>query len=310
MAMTDDGISKRRIDDIDRILRGFGAYLQLERGLADNTRESYLFDIAKFLEFLKRENQTLRSVTDESLQAFVADLHDLGIAPRSQARIISGLKSFFKYLKAENYLDEDPTINLESPQTGRHLPEVLTVEQIDMLIDEIDKSTPEGRRNNAIIEVMYGCGLRVSELVNLEINKLFFDDGYIVVTGKGSKERIVPISDVAIDLVNSYMDERAQLDVVAGEENVLFLNRRGHRLTRQMIFTIIKRLARQAGITKEISPHTLRHSFATHLLEGGANLRAIQQMLGHESIATTEIYLHLDTSNLRREILEHHPRNL
>lgn len=301
---------KRRIDDIDRILRGFGAYLQLERGLADNTRESYLFDIAKFIEFLKRENQTLRSVTDESLQAFVADLHDLGIAPRSQARIISGLKSFFKYLKAENYIDEDPTINLESPQTGRHLPEVLTVEQIDMLIDEIDKSTPEGRRNNAIIEVMYGCGLRVSELVNLEINKLFFDEGYIVVTGKGSKERIVPISDVAIDLVNSYMLERAQLDVVAGEENVLFLNRRGHRLTRQMIFTIIKRLARQAGITKEISPHTLRHSFATHLLEGGANLRAIQQMLGHESIATTEIYLHLDTSNLRREILEYHPRNL
>lgn len=301
---------KRRIDDIDRILRGFGAYLQLERGLADNTRESYLFDIAKFIEFLKRESQTLRSVTDESLQAFVADLHDLGIAPRSQARIISGLKSFFKYLKAENYIDEDPTINLESPQTGRHLPEVLTVEQIDMLIDEIDKSTPEGRRNNAIIEVMYGCGLRVSELVNLEINKLFFDDGYIVVTGKGSKERIVPISDVAIELVNSYMLERAQLDVVAGEENVLFLNRRGHRLTRQMIFTIIKRLARQAGIAKEISPHTLRHSFATHLLEGGANLRAIQQMLGHESIATTEIYLHLDTSNLRREILEHHPRNI
>ena len=310
MALTEDNNSKRRIDDIDRLLRGFGAYLQLERGLSDNTRESYLFDIAKFLDFLKRENQILRSVTDQSLQAFVADLHDLGIAPRSQARIISGLKSFFKYLKAENYIDEDPTLNLESPQTGRHLPEVLTVEQIDMLIDEIDKSTPEGRRNNAIIEVMYGCGLRVSELVNLEINKLYFDDGYIVVTGKGSKERIVPISDVAIELVNEYMTERAQLDVVAGEENVLFLNRRGHRLTRQMIFTIIKRLARQAGIKKEISPHTLRHSFATHLLEGGANLRAIQQMLGHESIATTEIYLHLDTSNLRREILQHHPRNL
>ena len=310
MALTEDNNSKRRIDDIDRLLRGFGAYLQLERGLSDNTRESYLFDIAKFLDFLKRENQMLRSVTDQSLQAFVADLHDLGIAPRSQARIISGLKSFFKYLKAENYIDEDPTLNLESPQTGRHLPEVLTVEQIDMLIDEIDKSTPEGRRNNAIIEVMYGCGLRVSELVNLEINKLYFDDGYIVVTGKGSKERIVPISDVAIELVNEYMTERAQLDVVAGEENVLFLNRRGHRLTRKMIFTIIKRLARQAGIKKEISPHTLRHSFATHLLEGGANLRAIQQMLGHESIATTEIYLHLDTSNLRREILQHHPRNL
>lgn len=310
MALTEDNDSKRRIDDIDRLLRGFGAYLQLERGLSDNTRESYLFDIAKFLDFLKRENQMLRSVTDQSLQAFVADLHDLGIAPRSQARIISGLKSFFKYLKAENYIDEDPTLNLESPQTGRHLPEVLTVEQIDMLIDEIDKSTPEGRRNNAIIEVMYGCGLRVSELVNLEINKLYFDDGYIVVTGKGSKERIVPISDVAIELVNEYMTERAQLDVIAGEENVLFLNRRGHRLTRQMIFTIIKRLARQAGIKKEISPHTLRHSFATHLLEGGANLRAIQQMLGHESIATTEIYLHLDTSNLRREILQHHPRNL
>ncbi|MDE5572854.1 MAG: tyrosine-type recombinase/integrase, partial [Muribaculaceae bacterium] len=217
MALDND--SKRRIDDIDRLMRGFGAYLQLERGLSDNTRESYLFDISKFLDFLKRENQMLRSVTDQSLQAFVADLHDLGIAPRSQARIISGLKSFFKYLKAENYIDEDPTINLESPQTGRHLPEVLTVEQIDMLIDEIDKSTPEGRRNNAIIEVMYGCGLRVSELVNLEINKLYFDEGYIVVTGKGSKERIVPISDVAIDLVNEYMTERAQLDVVAGEEN-------------------------------------------------------------------------------------------
>lgn len=299
----------RAITDIQRILQAYTAYLQLERGLSDNTRESYLFDITKFIDFLSREGIALRDVSLDTLTNFVADLHDLGIAPRSQTRIISGLKSFFKFLKTEDYLDENPALLLAAPLTGRHLPEVLTVEEIDEMIDCIDLTTPEGRRNRAIIETLYGCGLRVSELVDLEINKLFLADGYIVVSGKGSKERIVPISPVAADLITDYLPERNQMDVKPGEENVVFLNRRGHRLTRQMIFTIIRRLAALAGIRKVISPHTLRHSFATHLLEGGANLRAIQQMLGHESIATTEIYLHLDTTHLREEIIMYHPRN-
>lgn len=299
----------REIIDIDRLLKSFQGYLQLERGLADNSRESYMFDITKFIDFLSREMIRLRDVTPEILHNFVADLHDLGISPRSQARIISGLKAFFKFLTAEGYIEENPSLLLQSPQTGRHLPEVLTVEEIDSMIECIDLSTPEGRRNRAIIETMYGCGLRVSELVDLEINKLFFDDGYIVVKGKGNKERIVPVSPVSVDLIRDYLPERNMLDIEAGEENVVFLNRRGHRLTRQMIFTIVKRLASLAGIKKTISPHTLRHSFATHLLEGGANLRAIQQMLGHESIATTEIYLHLDSTRLRDEIIMYHPRN-
>lgn len=299
----------REIIDIDRLLKSFQGYLQLERGLADNSRESYMFDITKFIDFLSREMIRLRDVTPEILHNFVADLHDLGISPRSQARIISGLKAFFKFLTAEGYIEENPSLLLQSPQTGRHLPEVLTVEEIDSMIECIDLSTPEGRRNRAIIETMYGCGLRVSELVDLEINKLFFDDGYIVVKGKGNKERIVPVSPVSVDLIRDYLPERNMLDIEAGEENIVFLNRRGHRLTRQMIFTIVKRLASLAGIKKTISPHTLRHSFATHLLEGGANLRAIQQMLGHESIATTEIYLHLDSTRLRDEIIMYHPRN-
>lgn len=299
----------REIIDIDRLLKSFQGYLQLERGLADNSRESYMFDITKFIDFLSREMIRLRDVTPEILHNFVADLHDLCISPRSQARIISGLKAFFKFLTAEGYIEENPSLLLQSPQTGRHLPEVLTVEEIDSMIECIDLSTPEGRRNRAIIETMYGCGLRVSELVDLEINKLFFDDGYIVVKGKGNKERIVPVSPVSVDLIRDYLPERNMLDIEAGEENVVFLNRRGHRLTRQMIFTIVKRLASLAGIKKTISPHTLRHSFATHLLEGGANLRAIQQMLGHESIATTEIYLHLDSTRLRDEIIMYHPRN-
>lgn len=299
----------REIIDIDRLLKSFQGYLQLERGLADNSRESYMFDITKFIDFLSREMIRLHDVTPEILHNFVADLHDLCISPRSQARIISGLKAFFKFLTAEGYIEENPSLLLQSPQTGRHLPEVLTVEEIDSMIECIDLSTPEGRRNRAIIETMYGCGLRVSELVDLEINKLFFDDGYIVVKGKGNKERIVPVSPVSVDLIRDYLPERNMLDIEAGEENVVFLNRRGHRLTRQMIFTIVKRLASLAGIKKTISPHTLRHSFATHLLEGGANLRAIQQMLGHESIATTEIYLHLDSTRLRDEIIMYHPRN-
>ncbi len=300
----------REINDVDRVVKAFAAYIGLERGLSENTRVSYLFDIEKFIAYLAQGGIMLRDVTPEVLQEFIAALHDLGIAPRSQARIISGLKSFFRFLCLDNYLDINPTLKLETPRMGKHLPEVLTVDEIDAMIAAIDLSTPEGRRNRAIMETIYGCGLRVSELVNLEIGKLFLNDGYLVVDGKGNKQRLVPVSQIAADEITDYLVERANLDIKPGEENIVFLNRRGHRLTRQMIFTIVRRLASLAGIRKEISPHTLRHSFATHLLEGGANLRAIQQMLGHESIATTEIYLHLDSTRLREEIIMHHPRNL
>lgn len=299
----------RRIDDIAKLVDGYKAYLMLERGLSKNTLGSYEDDVNKIIRFLADEKIALRDVTLEVLQSFVAQLHDLEISPRSQARIISGVKSFFKYLKIEDYIEENPTLLLEAPRMGMHLPEILSVEEIDNMISCIDMSKPEGQRNRAIIETLYGCGLRVSELVDLEISKLFFEEGYIVVKGKGSKERMVPISEVAVEEIKHYLDERKHLDVVTGEDNILFLSYRGRRLSRVMIFYIIKKLAALAGITREISPHTLRHSFATHLLEGGANLRAIQQMLGHESISTTEIYIHIDRTRLREEILRFHPRN-
>lgn len=302
MAMT------RVISDIEKVLDGYAAYIGLERGLSQNTVIGYRFDIEKFINYLKDSGTALRDVTLPILQQFVADMHDVGISPRSQARIVSGLKSFFKYLVMAGYTEENPSIMLETPNIGLHLPEVLTLEEIDRLENEIDTSTTEGVRNYAIIETLYGCGLRVSELVNLEISRVFLKDKYLMVNGKGSKERIVPMSDMVIDLISDYLKVRGDV-IKPGEENVLYLSRRGTRLTRQMIFTIIKRLATQAGIKKTISPHTLRHSFATHLLEGGANLRAIQQMLGHETIATTEIYLHIDSTRLKEEILLHHPRN-
>lgn len=298
----------RVISDIEKVLDGYAAYIGLERGLSQNTVIGYRFDIEKFINYLKDSGTALRDVTLPILQQFVADMHDVGISPRSQARIVSGLKSFFKYLVMASYTEENPSIMLETPNIGLHLPEVLTLEEIDRLENEIDTSTTEGVRNYAIIETLYGCGLRVSELVNLEISRVFLKDKYLMVNGKGSKERIVPMSDMVIDLISDYLKVRGEV-IKPGEENVLYLSRRGTRLTRQMIFTIIKRLATQAGIKKTISPHTLRHSFATHLLEGGANLRAIQQMLGHETIATTEIYLHIDSTRLKEEILLHHPRN-
>lgn len=298
----------RVISDIEKVLDGYAAYIGLERGLSQNTVIGYRFDIEKFINYLKDSGTALRDVTLPILQQFVADMHDVGISPRSQARIVSGLKSFFKYLVMASYMEENPSIMLETPNIGLHLPEVLTLEEIDRLENEIDTSTTEGVRNYAIIETLYGCGLRVSELVNLEISRVFLKDKYLMVNGKGSKERIVPMSDMVIDLISDYLKVRGEI-IKPGEENVLYLSRRGTRLTRQMIFTIIKRLATQAGIKKTISPHTLRHSFATHLLEGGANLRAIQQMLGHETIATTEIYLHIDSTRLKEEILLHHPRN-
>lgn len=298
----------RVISDIEKILDGYAAYIGLERGLSQNTVIGYRFDIEKFINYLKDSGTALRDVTLPVLQQFVADMHDVGISPRSQARIVSGLKSFFKYLVMAGYTEENPSIMLETPNIGLHLPEVLTLEEIDRLENEIDTSTTEGIRNYAIIETLYGCGLRVSELVNLEISRVFLKDKYLMVNGKGSKERIVPMSDMVIDLISDYLKVRGEV-IKPGEENILYLSRRGTRLTRQMIFTIIRRLAAQAGIKKTISPHTLRHSFATHLLEGGANLRAIQQMLGHETIATTEIYLHIDSTRLKEEILLHHPRN-
>lgn len=299
----------RSIDSIAAVIDAYEAYLILERGLSDNTREAYVRDVGKLVRYLETEKVTLRDVTTDTLRAFAADLFDLGISPRTQARIVSGIKSFFRFMKLEGYLDSNPSLLLESPALRRHLPEVLRVDEIDAMIGAIDMEKAEGQRNRAIMETLYGCGLRVSELINLEISKLYFDEQFIMVHGKGDKERIVPISPQAIREIKDYLPDRALLPVKRGEENILFLNRRGHRLTRVMIFYIIKQLAEAAGIRKEVSPHTLRHSFATHLLEGGANLRAIQQMLGHEDISTTEIYLHIDRSMLRAEILAHHPRN-
>ncbi len=300
----------RNIHDIDDVLRRYMAYLRLERGLSENTEESYSYDIAKFLDFLQGRKSIVEIEADD-LHEFVCFLQDLGVSVATQARIISGIKSFYKFLKIEGFIDNNPTVLLESPQKGRKLPTVLTVEEIDAVIECIDMSKPEGLRNRAIIETLYGCGLRVSELVELRISNIYADEGYIIVIGKGDKQRIVPISQVALDLIKEYcMNERANLSIKRGEEDFIFLNRRGSRLSRVMIFYIIKDLCELAGIKKNVSPHTLRHSFATHLLEGGANLRAIQQMLGHESITTTEIYVHIDRSFLREEILNHHPRNM
>lgn len=299
----------RSIDDIGKTLDSYHAYMLLEKGLSSNTLSSYNDDVAKYLSYIADRRITLRETSPEILHAFLADLHDLGIAPATQARIISGLKSFFKFLKMEGYIDENPTLLLQAPRLGRHLPDVLSTDEIDEMISCINMSSPEGQRNRAIIETLYGSGLRVSELVNLDLAHVYLEEQYLIVRGKGSKERMVPMSEIAVNEIKAYLPDRAQLDIKPGEENILFLNRRGKRLTRVMIFYIIKNLCELAGIRKTISPHSLRHSFASHLLEGGANLRAIQQMLGHESISTTEIYLHMDRHLLRQEILLHHPRN-
>ena len=297
---------------LDKILQGYRAYLLLERGLSANTREAYLSDVGKFCAWVTSDPQcpSVTSVGTEHVEAFVASLHDLGISPRSQARIISGLRSFYKYLRLEGLIDVDPTALIDAPRIGAHLPEVLSIEEIDNMESCIDLGKAEGQRNLAIIETLYSCGLRVSELCNLQMSKVSLTDKVVMVEGKGNKQRMVPMSDSAVQQIMLYLEDRNHIDVKPGEEDILFLNRRGKRLTRVMVFYIIKQLAELAGITRPISPHALRHSFATHLLEGGANLRAIQMMLGHESIATTQIYLHTDTSSLRREILLHHPRNM
>lgn len=299
----------RSIDSLPDIIRSYEAYLLLERGLSDNTRYAYLADLDKLLHYLTGSSTSLRDVTTDTLREFVGALYDVGISTRSQARIISGVKAFFRFLKLENYLDSNPALLLETPRCGKRLPEVLRIDEIDAMISAVDMEKPEGQRNRAIIETLYSCGLRVSELTNLEISRIYADEQFVIVNGKGNKERIIPISPHALSEIEAYMADRERIDIKPGEENILFLNRRGHRLTRVMIFYIVRQLAELAGIRKEISPHTLRHSFATHLLEGGANLRAIQQMLGHEDISTTEIYIHIDRSRLREEIMAHHPRN-
>lgn len=300
----------REITDIADVKQRFLGHLTLTKGMSANTAVAYSDDVDKLIRYLNDAGIGIEHATTDDLERFVCTLQDVGIQPRSQARIISGVKSFYKFLRLEGYMETDPTELLLTPKIGRHLPEVLTIAEIDAMIACIDMSKAEGQRNRAIIETMYGCGLRVSELVGLQLSQLYIKERYVIIQGKGNKQRLVPISQVAIEQINLYLEQTRSHQVAKkGSEDILFLNRRGAMLTRQMIFHIIKQLCELAGIRKVISPHTLRHSFATHLLEGGANLRAIQQMLGHESITTTEIYVHFDRTRLRDEILAHHPRN-
>lgn len=294
----------------DNIIHKYIRYMKLQRNYSGNTLEAYILDINKLLKFLKDNGISPEAAKLSDIQCFAASLHDIGISPRSQCRILSGVRAFYRYLYLDGYIKDDPTELLESPKLGDHLPEVLTTEEVDRLEQAIDLSKWEGQRNKAIIEVLFSCGLRVSELVNLKMSALYLDEQFVRITGKGNKERLVPISENAIKQLKYWFIDRSHMNIKPGEEDYVFLNRRGAHLTRTMILIMIKRLGAEAGIQKTISPHTLRHSFATALLEGGADLRAIQSMLGHESIGTTEIYTHIDTHTLREEILNHHPRNI
>jgi integrase/recombinase XerD len=291
------------------IVKSYQRYLKLQRGFSANTLDAYRRDLEKLLAYLEHEGKHVLDVQLTDLQHFAAGLHDIGVGARSQCRILSGVRSFYRFLQLDGYRDDDPTELLESPVLGEHLPEVLTTAEVDALEKSIDVSKWEGHRNRAIIETLFSCGLRVSELVNLKLSNLYINEKFIRVFGKGAKERLVPISNNAIKELKWWFDDRCHMNIKPGEEDYVFLNRRGFHLTRTMILLMIKKQALEAGIQKTISPHTLRHSFATALLEGGADLRAIQTMLGHESIGTTEIYTHIDMSTLRQEILEHHPRN-
>ncbi len=284
-------------------------YLKLEKALSDNSIEAYERDLLKLETYLADIHLKAEDASNEILRDFIIEIASLGIQPRSQARVLSSIRSFYHFLIYKNKRDDDPTELLESPKTGLRLPEVLSVKEIDRIIEAIDLSKAEGQRNKAIIETLYGSGLRVSELINLELSKIYFAEGYMLVEGKGSKQRLVPLSPQSIRQIELWKVDRNLLRVKKGSEDVLFLNRRGGKLTRAMIFTIVKELAAMAGIRKNVSPHTFRHSFATHLLENGANLRAIQQLLGHESITTTELYTHIDVHFLRETILEFHPLN-
>lgn len=296
--------------DIEKTLRQYGSYLTVERGYSTNTRDAYIDDVSKLLNTLEASGIEPEDATVDVLRSFMSDLHDIGITARSAARILSGIKNFYKWLRLEGVTDLDPTELLESPAIGSHLPSVLSIDEINALSAAPDLSDVLGRRNHAIIETMYGCGLRVSELCGLQISHIDFRNAVMLIQGKGSKERLIPVNDTALELLQRYIydGDRDSVDINPADADIVFLNRRGRHLTRVMIFYILRDAAARAGIDKTISPHTLRHSFATHLLEGGANLRAIQQMLGHESISTTQIYLHIENSRLRQEIIEHHPR--
>ena len=297
-------------DDLSVLRRRYVRYLRLERGYSDNTIEAYTHDIDYLLNYLRNENQKVEDVKLDNLENFAAVIYEFGIASSSQARILCGVRSFFKYLVISGILKDDPSELLEAPTVGEHLPEVLSTEEIDRMEAAIDLSKWEGQRNRAIIEVLFSCGLRVSELVNLKFNDIFEREKFLRIIGKGDKERLVPISDSALHEIQLWLYDRNLMKIKPGEQDYVFLNRRGAHLTRTMILIMIKRTAEEAGITKTVSPHTLRHSFATELLKGGADLRAIQEMLGHENIKTTQIYTHIDITTLRKEILTHHPRNI
>jgi len=291
---------------------GFKTYLQLERGLSVNTLEAYLHDVDLFLRFLKESKQTsgLNVLKLEDLQDFVGFITEMELGPASQARVISGIKAFFRYLVSEKLVETDPTELLQSPQMGMKLPEYLTIDEIELLIAQIDLSSSQGERNKAIIETLYGCGLRVSELINMRVSDLRLKEGIISVTGKGDKQRLVPLGSMAERQITTYLKQiRVHVSPKKGSEDILFLNIRGSMLSRQMVFLVVKELVQKAGIKKRVSPHTFRHSYATHLVQNGANLRAVQELLGHASITTTEIYTHLNIRDLRKAILKYHPRN-
>lgn len=291
------------------MLKRYMRYLKLERNHSDNTIEAYRHDLLMLLDFLKEHDLQPTDVKLEDLQQFAVTLHEKGVVAKSQARILCGIRAFYRFLLLDGYIDADPSELLESPKLPFHIPEYLTLEEVDQLEASFDMSKPESQRNRAIIEVLFSCGLRVSELVTLKLSDLYLEEKFVRVIGKGNKERLVPISDKAIHELELWFSDRCHLDIKKGEEDYVFLNRRGSHLTRVMILIMIKRQAEEAGIKKVISPHTLRHSFATALLKGGADLRVIQALLGHEDIGTTEIYTHIDSTMLREEILEHHPRN-
>ena len=295
----------------ESIIAGYKGFLKLEKGLSSNSIEAYLADVGKLRKYLELENiaVTPLELDHKQLRAFLVWIGALGLSARTQARILSGLKAFYRYLLLEDLLQKDPTALLEGPRLGLKLPEVLTVSEIDRMLEKIDLSKPEGRRNKAMLETLYSCGLRVSELVGLKLSGIFRAEGFIRVIGKGDKERLVPFSPRALKEIDLYMPDRNSLSIQPGHEDIVFLNRRGKMLTRNMVFILIKELAQAAGIKKTVSPHTFRHSFATHLVEGGADLRAVQEMLGHESITTTEIYTHLDREYLREAIISFHPRS-
>ena len=296
-------------ENYEKLIAMFDAWLSMEKGLSANTVEAYNDDILKLLKYIADRHRCPEEIEEADLHEFLATLYDLGISARTQARIISGIRSFFSFLKITGKVKDNPAALLKMPKLGKHFPDILTVEEIDAMEAAIDVSTYEGCRNRAIVEVMYSCGLRVSEVVSLRISNLFLQEEYIMVEGKGSKQRLVPISETAITLIRDYLAVRGDVNVKSDAEDILFLNRIGSGMSRVMIFYIVKDLCEHCGIHKNISPHSLRHSFATHMLEGGANIRAIQQLLGHESISTTEIYVHIDCSYLRREVVNCHPRS-